>query len=156
MSPTFPSDPTGMARTLFLAMSLAAPALAAQAQGAAAPAAAASSGAASVSAEAGRELFDVHCARCHGAQATGTANGPNLLPRVKGMSEQAFVSAVLQRYRFSVPATASSGESGAREAMLHGLMSRQDASGGMPRWEEQPVVSQGVKSLYRYLSTKAP
>lgn len=155
MSASFRPGSTGTSLALVAAMALSACALDRQTQAAKAPVAAVPSGAVAASAEAGRELFDVHCARCHGTLATGTANGPNLLPRVRGMSEPGFVSAVLQRYRFSVPATESSAETGARDAMLRGLMSRQDSSGGMPRWEEQPVVSQGVRSLYLFLSDKA-
>jgi len=155
MSASFRPGSTGTSLSLAAAIALSACALDRQTQVATAPAAAAPPGAVATSAEAGRELFDAHCARCHGTLATGTANGPNLLPRVRGMSEPGFVSAVLQRYRFSLPATEGSGETGARDAMLRGLMSRQDTSGGMPRWEEQPAVSQGVKSLYLYLSEKA-
>lgn len=104
------------------------------------------------SAAAGRELFTAHCVRCHGAEARGTANGPDLRPRLQGMSEDAFGNAVLRRYRWSLPAADAAGESGAREALLRGLLEpRQDAA-AMPAWESQPVVAQGIRSLYRYLS----
>jgi len=144
-------------KRIALALLAALPLLAAfhaQAQASAASAGSpADGGAAQVSSEAGRELFGTHCTRCHGADAKGTANGPNLLPRVKGMSEAGFSSAVLQRYRWSVPAAATAGESGAREALLRGVLSRQGgASGGMPAWQSQPEVVQGVKALFSYLS----
>jgi mono/diheme cytochrome c family protein len=105
--------------------------------------------------ESGRQLFDTHCARCHGVLATGTANGPNLLPRVNAMSESSFASAVLQRYRFSVPASEGAGESAARDAMLRGLLSRRQDNAGMPAWEDDAAVASGVKSLYAYLSARA-
>jgi mono/diheme cytochrome c family protein len=104
--------------------------------------------------EIGRELFSVHCSRCHGNDGAGTANGPNLLVRVRGMSEPGFVSAVLQRYSWSLPAIEGAGESGAREAMIRGVLTRQEGGAGMPAWESQPAVSQGVKNLYQYLSSK--
>lgn len=101
--------------------------------------------------DAGRQLFGAHCARCHGADATGSADAPNLLPRVKGMSEAAFSSAVLQRYRWSIPAPEAAGESTGLEAMLRGVLSRQQGDGAMPAWESQPSVAQGVRDLYAYL-----
>jgi mono/diheme cytochrome c family protein len=125
------------------------------AQGVRAPAAAASADAPTKSSiEIGRELFSVHCSRCHGTDGAGTANGPNLLVRVRGMSEPGFVSAVLQRYRWSLPAIEGAGESGARDAMIRGVLTRQESGAGMPAWESQPAVSQGVKNLYDYLSSK--
>jgi mono/diheme cytochrome c family protein len=105
--------------------------------------------------EAGRELFRANCVRCHGADATGTANGPNLLQRVKGMGDAAFSSAVLQRYRWSVPAGEVGGESGARDAMLRGLLTRRQTGDTMPAWESEPAVAKGVKSLFDFLSDRA-
>lgn len=117
--------------------------------------AAAGAPAAAASIESGRELFRANCVRCHGADATGTADGPNLLLRVKGMSDTAFSSAVLQRYRWSVPAGETGGESGARDAMMRGLLSRRQTGDTMPAWESEPAVAKGVKSLYDFLSSKA-
>lgn len=143
------------ARTLTLVL-LSTAALAVQPQGTVAPAAGgAATAPTAASIEAGRELFRANCVRCHGADATGTANGPNLLPRVKGMSDAAFASAVLQRYRWSVSAAEAGGESAAREAMMRGLLSRRQAGDTMPAWESEPTVAKGVKSLYDFLSDKA-
>lgn len=64
----------------------------------------------------GRDLFGRHCARCHGSDAAGTADAPNLLARLQGMSESNFTSAVLQRYAWSVPASEGSSESALRDA----------------------------------------
>ncbi len=105
------------------------------------------------SAALGRELFAAHCVRCHGAEARGTANGPDLRPRLLGMSEAAFGNAVLRRYRWSVPAAEAAGESGARDALLRGLLEPRQAAAAMPAWESQPAVAQGIRSLYLYLST---
>lgn len=70
------------------------------------------------------------------------------------MSEASFSSAVLQRYRWSVPA--SEGGESARAAMLRGIL-QQRGSGqdikDMPAWEATPAVTQGVKDLYAYLSS---
>lgn len=103
------------------------------------------------SAAAGRELFAAHCVRCHGAEARGSANGPDLRPRLRGMSEDAFGNAVLRRYRWSVPAAEAAGESGARDALLRGLLEPRQDPAAMPAWESQPAVAQGIRSLYLYL-----
>ena len=88
------------------------------------------------SVEQGRELFARHCTRCHGGDARGTPGAPDLVPRVRGMSESGFVSAVLQRYRWSLPASESGGESSGFEAMVRGILSRQTQSdpAAMPAW----------------------
>lgn len=104
-------------------------------------------------AAAGRELFAAHCVRCHGVDAVGTAEGPDLWPRVKVMSEDAFGNAVLRRYRWSVPAGQAGGESAARDALLNGVLRPRDDTAAMPAWQSQPEVAQGIRSLYRYLSS---
>jgi mono/diheme cytochrome c family protein len=103
------------------------------------------------SVEAGRTLFETHCARCHGGDARGSANGPDLRERVRGMSRDGFANAVLRRYRWTLPATSADGESEAREALMRGVLVPQDGSGAMPAWQGQPEVAQGVQSLYEYL-----
>lgn len=110
--------------------------------------------AAAASADTGAALFARHCSRCHGPDALGTPQGPNLRVRVQGMSEPAFVSAVLQRYRWSLPASESGGESAGLEAMLRGILSRQTDSAAMPAWESNPEVAQGVRALYEFLSAE--
>jgi mono/diheme cytochrome c family protein len=149
-------DMKRIARTLSVTLLLSIAALGVQCQSASTPSAGAAAAApTAASIEAGRELFRANCVRCHGADATGTADAPNLLPRVKGMSEAAFSSAVLQRYRWSLPAAEAGGESAAREAMMRGLLLRRQAGDAMPAWESEPTVVKGVKSLYDFLSSKA-
>ena len=111
-------------------------------------------GSAPPSVEQGRELFARHCTRCHGGDARGTASAPDLIVRVRGMSEASFVSAVLQRYRWSLPASESGGESTGFEAMVRGILSRQNQGdpAAMPAWESEPTVKQGVRDLYAFLS----
>lgn len=102
--------------------------------------------------DAGRELFAAQCSRCHGSDATGTANGPDLRRRVKGMSEDGFVAAVLQRYRFTIPAAEAGSESSAREALLRGLLTRREGADDMPAWQSNPAVAAGVRNLYAFLN----
>jgi len=104
------------------------------------------------SAGAGASLFAVHCARCHGVDAGGTASAPNLRLRVQGMSVEAFSAAVLRRYRWTLPATGAGGESAARDAMIHGVLQPLDGSAAMPAWEDNPAVALGVQSLYLHLT----
>ena len=104
--------------------------------------------------DAGRELFAAQCSRCHGADATGTANGPDLRRRVAGMSEEAFTAAVLQRYRFGISAAEAGSESSAREAMLRGVLTRREGAAEMPAWQSNAAVEAGIKPLYAWL--KAP
>jgi mono/diheme cytochrome c family protein len=106
--------------------------------------------------EHGRQLFAAHCARCHGADARGGAEAPNLRQRVQGMSEGGFANAVLQRYRWKLPAAEAAGEGGAREALLRGLLSRSEPGSAMPAWQTQPGVAAGVSALYAHLNAAAP
>ena len=107
--------------------------------------------------ETGQRLFAANCARCHGATAQGTAAGPDLLSRVRGMSRDRFAEAVLRRYSWSVPAGEAAGEGALREAMLRGLLQRnaQPRSGAMPAWEGVTTVRLEVDKLFGYLETRA-
>ena len=53
----------------------------------------------------GWRVFRANCARCHGPDATGTSKAPNLLERVKPMSETRFIGTVLQRYKWVLPSS---------------------------------------------------
>jgi mono/diheme cytochrome c family protein len=103
----------------------------------------------------GQQLFQTNCAACHGADAKGTPHAPDLLQRVKGMSEDRFTEAVLRRYSWSVPSTESGQETAPREAMARGLLQRRITGGGMPAWEGHPEVQAGVRQLFRYLDMQA-
>lgn len=99
--------------------------------------------------------FQANCARCHGADATGTDKAPDLLARVKGMSEGRFAATVLQRYQWVVPASEAGSESGAREALLEDVLKRRKGESLMPAWEKEPAVKAHVLDLYAYLNARA-
>jgi mono/diheme cytochrome c family protein len=99
--------------------------------------------------------FQANCARCHGADATGTDMGPNLLARVKGMSEGRFVSSVLQRYQWILPASEAGRDGAAREALLEDVLRRRKGESLMPAWENEPSVKAHILDLYAYLSGRA-
>lgn len=99
--------------------------------------------------------FEANCARCHGEDATGTPNGPNLLTRVQGMSEARFASTVLQRYQWVLPASEAAREGAAREALLEDVLRRRAGESTMPVWEKEPAVKAHILDLYAYLSGRA-
>ena len=103
----------------------------------------------------GWRLFQANCARCHGADATGSANAPDLLPRVKGMSEARFVAAVLQRYHWVLPAGEAAREGAAREALIQDVLRRRRGEVEMPAWESEPTVKAHIDDLNVYLDARA-
>jgi mono/diheme cytochrome c family protein len=101
----------------------------------------------------GWRVFQDRCAGCHGHDATGTANGPDLLPRVREMGSHRFVSLVLTRYDWGLPAAQAGG--GAREGLIEGVMQRKAGALTMPAWQGEPRVSAHIVDLYAYVSARA-
>jgi len=99
---------------------------------------------------AGWRVFQDKCARCHGPAATGTADAPDLLPRVREMGAHRFVGLVLQRYDWNLPAGQRSGE-----ALIEEVVQRKDGALTMPAWQGEPLVSAHIADLYAYLSARA-
>jgi len=48
-------------------------------------------------------VFQDRCAACHGSDALGTAQAPDLLMRVHEMGQRRFVGLVLKRYDWNLP-----------------------------------------------------
>lgn len=94
----------------------------------------------------GWRVFQDKCASCHGAAATGSATGPDLLPRLRQLGERSFASLVLKRYEWHVPAT---------EAVLEDVLKRQETPMTMPAWQGEPRVNAHIADLYVYLSARA-
>jgi cytochrome c5 len=103
----------------------------------------------------GWRVFQDKCAGCHGAAATGTAGGPDLLPRVREMGSRRFVNLVLTRYDWNLPAAQAGSESAAREALVEDIMQRKQGMLTMPAWQGEPRVSAHIADLYAYLSARA-
>jgi mono/diheme cytochrome c family protein len=103
----------------------------------------------------GWRIFQDRCAGCHGPAATGTAGAPDLLPRVLDMGPRRFVSLVLDRYDWSLPAAQASRESAAREALIDEIVQRKEGALTMPAWQGEPRVSAHIVDLYAYLSARA-
>jgi cytochrome c2 len=103
----------------------------------------------------GWRVFQDRCAACHGPAATGTAGGPDLLPRVGEMVSRRFVNLVLYRYDWNMPAARAGSESAAREALIEQIMQRQQGALTMPAWQGEPRVNAHIVDLYAYLSARA-
>ncbi len=103
----------------------------------------------------GWRVFQDKCAGCHGPAATGTAGGPDLLPRVREMGSRRFVNLVLHRYDWNMPAARAGSESAAREALIDQIMARQQGALTMPAWQGEPRVNAHIVDLYAYLSARA-
>lgn len=103
----------------------------------------------------GWRLFQDKCASCHGAAATGSAGGPNLLPRMREMGSRQFVSTVLYRYDWGLPVAKDSRANPALDALLEDLLQRRQYDLTMPAWQGEPSVTVHIADLYAYLSARA-
>jgi cytochrome c2 len=103
----------------------------------------------------GWRVFQDKCVACHGPAASGTARGPDLLPRVREMGARRFVNLVLYRYDWNLPAARAGSETAAREALIEQILQRQDGALAMPAWQSEPRVNAHIADLYAYLSARA-
>lgn len=103
----------------------------------------------------GWRVFQERCASCHGTDATGTINAPNLLPRMKDIGPRRFAGLVLQRYDWTLPPTQATTPGAARETQVEVIMQRKDAPLTMPAWQGEPVVSAQIMDLYAYLAARS-
>lgn len=104
---------------------------------------------------AGWRVFEDRCARCHGADATGTALAPNLLERVRGMGSRRFVGLVLRRYDWSLPAAQGGDQQAALDALVEQIMQRDERAMAMPAWQDEPRVNAHILDLYAYLTARS-
>ena len=105
--------------------------------------------------DAGWRVFQANCARCHGADAAGTASAPDLLVRVRGMSQGRFEGSVLRRYQWVVPSGEARSEGAAREALVQDVLDRREGDQQMPAWEKDPTVRASIGKLWAYLDARA-
>jgi len=103
----------------------------------------------------GWRVFQDRCAGCHGPAATGTAGAPDLLPRVREMGSRQFVSLVLKRYDWSLPAAQAGSESATRESLIDAVVQRKQGLLTMPAWQGEPRVNAHIADLYAYVSARA-
>ena len=103
----------------------------------------------------GWRVFQERCAGCHGEAATGTDKAPNLLERVQTLGPRSFVSRVLYRYDWGIPAAQAGSESAAREALVEEILQRRQGAIQMPAWQGEPRVQAHIADLYAWLSARA-
>jgi mono/diheme cytochrome c family protein len=103
----------------------------------------------------GWRVFQDRCAGCHGAAGTGSDKAPDLLPRVQIMGARTFVSRVLYRYDWGLPAARAAGEGAAREALVDEVLQRRQGALQMPAWQGEPGVQAHIADLYAWLSARA-
>jgi mono/diheme cytochrome c family protein len=131
----------------------------AAAQGAAAPADGVSSVARAIKESnktyLGWRLYQDRCARCHGKDASGSAQAPSLLERLKPLDEKRFADVVLNRYGWAMSGSDAQGESGARDQLLQAILERKEGAVRMPAWESEPEVSAHLDDLYQFLKARS-
>jgi mono/diheme cytochrome c family protein len=103
----------------------------------------------------GWRVFQQKCSGCHGASATGTAKGPDLLPRLREMGSHQFVSLVLRRYDWILAAAESDAGRATQDSMVEKILQGREQALVMPAWDGNPMVSAHIVDLYAYLSARA-
>lgn len=104
---------------------------------------------------AGWRVFQQKCAGCHGAAATGTGTGPDLLPRVREMGSHQFVGLVLRRYDWILAAAESNAGSATQDTLIEKIVQGREGEIVMPAWQGNPTVTAHIIDLYAYLSARA-
>lgn len=102
----------------------------------------------------GWRVYQDKCAGCHGAAASGSVNAPDLLLRMRELGPQRFVSLVLKRYDWGLPAEQAKAQTPAREALIEDILQRKEAPITMPAWGDEPRVSAHILDVYAYLSAR--
>lgn len=100
----------------------------------------------------GWRVFQDRCAGCHGPDAAGAAGGPDLRPRALAMGPRQFVSLVLLRYEWGLPALPAGP---ARDALVDEVVQRRAGALTMPAWQGEPTVNAHIADLYAYVSARA-
>ncbi len=95
---------------------------------------------------AGWRVFQARCTGCHGAEATGSAQAPDLTVSLRQMGPRRFASRVLQRYDWGL---------GTDEAATEQVLARREPPMLMPAWGSEPQVSAHLMDLYAYLAARA-
>jgi len=103
----------------------------------------------------GWRVFQDRCAGCHGADAAGSARAPDLLPKLREMGPRQFVSVVLTRYDWPLPAVQAGSVGAEREVLIDDILQRRATKLPMPAWQGEPRVDAHIMDLYTYLAARA-
>lgn len=104
---------------------------------------------------AGWRVYVDRCAGCHGVEATGSGNAPDLLVRVRTLGPTRFVNLVLRRYEWNLPSPPPAADGPAREAAVDDIVQRRAGQLTMPAWQGEPRVTAHIADVYAYLSARA-
>ncbi len=100
----------------------------------------------------GWRLFQDRCASCHGAAATGTSRAPNLLPYMRTSDPRRFITEVLYRYDWGIPA--ARGNQDAIDALVEGVMSRTQGQLTLAFRQGEPQAIVHIADLHDYLAAR--
>jgi mono/diheme cytochrome c family protein len=103
----------------------------------------------------GWRVYQERCARCHGTEATGSANSPDLLVTMREMGPRRFVDVVLRRYDWNLPGGQGGGTGADREALIDQVLQRGEAAMLMPAGRDEPQIKAHVMDLYAFLAARA-
>jgi mono/diheme cytochrome c family protein len=103
----------------------------------------------------GWRVFQDKCASCHGADARGGAEAPDLTQVVLTMGERRFTKLVLLRYDWQFSPSPAGRDDAAFEAMVDRVTRRQEGALTMPAWQGEPVVTAHILDLYAFLAARA-
>ncbi|MDE2076794.1 MAG: c-type cytochrome [Burkholderiales bacterium] len=103
----------------------------------------------------GWRVFQEKCASCHGSSGQGTDKAPNLLMRVQAMGPKQFISVVLKRYDWGLPAARVKGDTATMDTLVESILERKEGAVEMRAWEGEPRVTAHIADLYAYLSARA-
>jgi len=103
----------------------------------------------------GWRVFQQKCAACHGPAATGSANAPDLLPRLREMGAHQFAGLVLRRYDWIFAAAESSPGNTAQSELADRILRGREGTLTMPAWQGDPAVTAHITDLYAYLAARA-
>lgn len=102
----------------------------------------------------GWRVFEDRCARCHGSDATGKPDAPDLLVAMRTLGPREFADRVLARYDWTT-VSASDPRSADRGAYVDDVVQRRQGELTMPAWQGEPSVTAHVIDLYAYLSARS-
>lgn len=103
----------------------------------------------------GWRVFQQKCAACHGVTATGSANAPDLLPRLREMGAHQFAGLVLRRYDWLFAAAESSPSTTNQDELADRILRGREGTLTMPAWQGDPAVTAHITDLYAYLAARA-
>lgn len=103
----------------------------------------------------GWRVFQDRCTQCHGPDALGTAQAPDLLARVREMGQRRFIGLVLSRYDWNLPPNQARPEGAVLDQLVDQIIQRQGPVVTMPAWQGEPRVEAHITDLFAYLSARA-